>query len=69
MCLNTIELTSQNELLRAANAKQTIKRAKYTNRFLYKDGYIAGKTNELVVVERNEMKVVEPVLAGPSETM
>lgn len=68
MCLNTIELTNQNELLRAVNAKQTIKRANYTKKLLYKDGYIAGKTNELVVVERNEMKVVEAVLAGPSET-
>lgn len=65
---NAIFLANQNELLRAANAKQTIKRAKSTKQLLYKDGYIAGETNEQVVVEKNGMKVAEPAPAGPSET-
>jgi hypothetical protein len=65
---NATFLANQNELLRAANAKQTTKRAKSTKQVVYSTGYVAGETNEQVVVERNEMKVAEPVLAGPSET-
>ena len=66
---NAIFLGQQNELLRNANAKQTIKRAKSAQQLLYRGGYIAGEINELVVVEKNAKEPVEPAVAGPSETM
>ena len=66
---NAIFLGQQNKLLRNANAKQTIKRAKSAQQLLYRGGYIAREINELVVVEKNAKEPVEPAVAGPSETM
>ena len=51
---NAIFLGQQNELLRDANAKPTIKRAKSTQRLSYRGGYIAGETNEPVVGEKKQ---------------
>lgn len=53
---NAIFLAHQNELLRNANAKQTIKHAKSAQQLLYRDGFIAGELNQLVSDEKKQEK-------------
>lgn len=61
---NATFLAQQNKLLRAANAKQTTKRAKSAQQLAYQDGYIAGQANQLISVEKKAGKKANGAAGG-----